>query len=455
MKLSTGFSRVDFTPDHGAPLGGYGNGEHRIGNNVLFPVCITCTAFKDENGTTALMFSFDICGSSKKHTANFKKLINEKFGISEENIFFSATHSHSAPSEGMGEKLPCTVEWRENKFYPGVMAACENALNDLSECEIYAGKDTIDKMNFVRRYIGTNDKFLGNWSTGKDPQAHHETEPDNEIQVIRFARENKKDIYMVNWQAHPCFHCGENRLDISPDYPHHLRTVIEKELNADAVFVQGAAGNLVTKGLLEGESYPERGFSEPNPENELATDYCCQYGTRLAKKVIEMVPTLTKLNAGAIKTIQKDVLLTVDHTRDADKDSAKAIWDIYASGRQDEAKQAAKDAGFKGGVYQCRDIYLKSTYGETDSFPVWAMNIGDLGFAFLPYEMFDENGMQLKKDSNCKMTFICEQTNESHSYLPSKIAYTHGGYEVYSCKYLAGMSEKLADECAKALNSIL
>ena len=450
MKLYTGFSRVDCTPLHGAPLGGYGNAPHRIGNNVLLPVTVSCTAFRDETGTTALMVSQDTCGTEKAHTRQFKKLLCNQFGIPQENIFFSATHTHSGPTEGVYPDIPCHVEWTETRYYPAVLEACGNALRDLSECVIYAGCGTVEKMNFIRRYIGTDDRFLGNWSTGGDPNAHHETDPDTQLQVIRFAREGKKDIYMVNWQAHPCFHCGENRLDISADYPHYLRTVIEQRLDADAVFVQGGAGNLITKGLLSGESYAERGFVSDTGD----PDPCRWYGTALAEKVIALVPTLRKLESGAIRTAEKAVELTVDHRRDAEKDICKKIWDVYNSGAQEEAKTLAKASGFAGGPYECRDIYLKSKYGPTDAFPVWAMRIGSLGFAYFPYEMFDTNAMYVRSHSQCAMTFVCELTNEGHSYMPSEVAFLHGGYEVRSCKYIPGMSEKLAAECTDLLNSL-
>ena len=88
----------------------------------------------------------------------------------------------------------------------------------------------------------------------------------------------------------------------------------------------------------------------------------------------------------------------------------------------------------------------------TESIPFTAVSIGDIGFAAAPYEMFDTNGMEIRKDSPYSMTFICGYTNGHMGYIPSALAYPNGGYEVYVTHYRPGSGEEFAQELVRLLN---
>ena len=86
--------------------------------------------------------------------------------------------------------------------------------------------------------------------------------------------------------------------------------------------------------------------------------------------------------------------------------------------------------------------------------PIHAFRVGDLGFACAPYEMFGANGMHIKEWSPYAMTFVVSCCNGARSYLASKLAYSHGSYEVDQRRYPEGTAELLADNFVDMLKEL-
>ena len=68
--------------------------------------------------------------------------------------------------------------------------------------------------------------------------------------------------------------------------------------------------------------------------------------------------------------------------------------------------------------------------------------------------MFDTNGMEVKQASPFKMTFMCAYTNGGNGYIPSSYAFSRGGYEVDTTRYVQGTGEALANELIRLLNTL-
>jgi neutral ceramidase len=60
-------------------------------------------------------------------------------------------------------------------------------------------------------------------------------------------------------------------------------------------------------------------------------------------------------------------------------------------------------------------------------------------------------GLQIKRGSPFKQTMIAELANGSIGYVPTRVAYSEGNYEVVSARCAAGSGEKLVDEALKQL----
>jgi hypothetical protein len=60
-----------------------------------------------------------------------------------------------------------------------------------------------------------------------------------------------------------------------------------------------------------------------------------------------------------------------------------------------------------------------------------AFRIGDLGVAAIPFEVFTQTGLNIKKKSPFKSTFTIELANGSYGYLPTPEQHKLGGYETW------------------------
>ena len=245
-KLLVGYARADVTPKITTPLRGFGSTSDRMSNTVLEPLYATCIAVTGDNGVTALFITLDNCSTSFE--AKARPIISEQTGVPQENIYLSATHTHAAPDLSNST---------ENFYFTYIkelhqkLADCSVlAMLDRSEADLSYGTIETEGMTFTRHYVYTNTNGTPGYSFGgvdaisNHGQSSHLTEPYTNLHVLRFAREDSKDIVMVNWRAHPLLHSGEGRLETSADFVGGFRTSVELMLDCHFAYFQGASGNM-------------------------------------------------------------------------------------------------------------------------------------------------------------------------------------------------------------------
>ncbi len=432
--FAAGFAKESITPQVSVPMAGYGNDINRYSGKILDKVYATCIALKDADGNIALIYTLDLLSTPDSFISTALSTVSKAVGVPQENMIFSATHTHEGPSPNTTDAI--SIAWR-TLFYKAVKKAAADAIADLDKAEIYAGKIKCENFNFLRRYLTSDGKGLGD-NYGSGTPIAHEAEADNNLQIIKFARENQKDIVIVNWQAHPSINGGSAKTDISADYPYYLRHNIEKSEDVLCAFYEGAAGNLNISGRLK----DEKPYTEAN-----------KYGKALAKKVIEALPNLEKLESGSIRSEISTMNLTVDHTKDSLLPQAQQVHDLFSANDMEAAKRKAQSFGFDS-VYTANHIISKSNQGASKDVKIWAISCGDIAFIGAPYEMFCENGLAIKENSPFKLTFVCEQANGGNSYIPSAGACKNGGYEVTACTFIPGTAEILQNEFVAMLQRL-
>ena len=249
--FSVGYDRQDVSPEV-FPIQTYTHFNH-VGYSNHDPIQLTCTAICD--GKTAfLMISLDIRGVDTGFVDYSTRLIEEAVGIPKEQVFINATHTHSAPDNShFGEGN--LVYWQK-LYYKRLVRAVTLALHDLTPAEAYVGTAHTEGITFVRRYLMDDGTYMTNPSSSKTlalPVAH-ETEADTELRTIRFAREGKKDVLMVNYQTH--YH-GTFATQVSADFIDPLRDKVEEDLDVYFAYHNGASGNLNFNSHIKGErKYP-------------------------------------------------------------------------------------------------------------------------------------------------------------------------------------------------------
>ena len=198
--LQVGFGRAVITPKTSVPLGGYGNTSKRMSETVLDDLMATCVAVTDEKGETLLLLSLDLSNSSRE--AMIRPVIAEATGIPVDHIMLATTHTHSGPDTV--SPLQCIRDWLPDCAAQAAEAA-KAAMADRAPAEVSMGSAKTEGLNFVRHYLLSDGSYGGdNFGDFKNNTiVDHAAPNDPGLQLIKFARQEMRDILMVNWQAHP------------------------------------------------------------------------------------------------------------------------------------------------------------------------------------------------------------------------------------------------------------
>ncbi len=416
--FSVGYSRVDCTPQVELPI--Y-NGTAKITHD---PLMITCTAVADGENV-ALLISVDLKGIQRSVAVQAMKTIEKTYKIPAEYVMISATHTHSAPT--IGGTSDAMVVWM-NSFYKQLKTAVSQALADLTPAEAFGGVSQTKNLNFVRRYLLADGTYKMS-PTGADKPIAHETDSDPELRTVRFQREGKKDVLMINYQTHYGFWVEQ----YSADFVHYLRQMGEKDMDVHLAYYSGSSANLQMNTRLAGEAH----FS--------GTDGI-KHMWEVAK---DAVANEKPLNTGKIQAFSSLYNATVQQDSAERRKQAKEVYELEKNGKAYATK--LREHGFQS-IREVWAIITRGSYGETTQVPFSAISFGDIAFAAAPIEQFDQSGMQIRDGSPFKMTFTLSLTNGNYGYVPTKEVFPHGSYEVYVCYFTQGTAEEFVAEEIRLLN---
>lgn len=419
-----GFGKVDITPDEPLPLSGYGNYSRRVFDKILDRLYITCIAIGDQE-KTVLLFTCDNLFWYREMSMTVRSMVASATGVAEENMFFSATHTHGAPAYTLDTEASDRYRGRLKDW---AVEAARKALEDLSEATAFTGSKQIEGMNFVRHYKCADGTYMGsNFNEDRaDDVVAHAAEPDKQMIVIKLARTgDKKDILLVNWQAHPD-HTSENGYRaLTADFPGVLRDKLEADTGALVAYFTGASGNLNCHSRI------------PEKEHGLKRE---AYGQAMAEHAKAILKNMVPVAATGIRTKRRVVTVNVDHTWDHLLPQAKQIAELRDKVGKDAATPAAKEAGLSS-PYQADAIIYRATWDKTAEMELNVFSIGDIGFVNGTYEMFCESSIYIRENSPFATTVVMEG---NLYYVPSEAAFDYRCYEADTGYYEKGTSEKNA-----------
>jgi len=426
--FTTGYARVDVTPKTGVPLAGYGNTSYRRATIIQDRLYCTCVAMSD--GKNILLFiTNDLIRTSDEYIGVVQKRMKSEFGIPEENIIISATHTHSGPDY---TSSTATAVAYLPTLYQGTYRACREAIADLDRSEVYVGKTKTEGLAHVRRYLLADGNYNGT-AAGKAstaPLVAHESEADQTMQIIRFDRVNQKDILLVNWRGHPTLTGGISETRISSDYVGVFRNQTEKCLDVNFAYFLDASGNIQPHSRLPGE------------KNYGHT----QIGYELYQVLNEAMADLKKVNTGEVKGVRTTYMAKVNkNLGELNYDQLLEIKSVYRQNRKGEADALCAKYGVSS-VYAANSFLSRMDLPDEMPLNLYAFSIGDVSMISAPYEMFDTNSLEVREQTPFEMTFVASCANGSNGYIPSALAFPHYGYEVDTCKFVPGTGEELVRE---------
>lgn len=401
-RILAGFGKADVTPLGPVYLGGFHNGMDRRSTfqKMNDPFRAQTLALTDEKGQTLLFISTDLKFGHIDLAARIRKLVNERYQIPEEFVFLAGVDNCSAP-EYSGE----AAETPENRAYfehwtTGVMHSVEEALADRKAAQIRIGTTATERVGFVRRYFRKDGNFLGHgnadWYVKSDsPVVRHESDADEQIQLIRLVRDGYKDILIGQWQNKGCHMSGAyyGTTLCATDWIGPMRRKVEKDTGCHFFYMQGCGANLSAASKVPGEMR----FDNKRPSED-------HVGYLVAEPIIKACYTsgfFRPVNGGDFKVI--------------------------------------------------RQTYREESKGWQAEMNVIA--IGDVSVATIPVELFDTSGMQIKAATPFDMTLLMGYTNGIDGFCPNEDAFANGGFETQSIG-ISGTAERIVKAQLDALQTL-
>jgi neutral ceramidase len=380
-KFRASVVKIDITPSDPQNLLGYGPRNSTGTNDPIFHKIVVM----DDGATQFILISSDICLVSPAEYEKVASRIQKLYGIDPVNVWWTMTHTHSAPEVGppgmyaiyLADRLveipPAYTEMFEQKLIDGIREAREN----LAPARLAAGWG-FSQANINRRALDVDGKA----SLGLNPDGP----VDRKIGLIRIDKEDGTPMALIaNYAIHGTVLGAENTL-ISGDAPGIVAEYVEEKIGAPVLFVNGAAGNLAPIYSVY-----------PSPR----AGHLGQFRVLLGDRIID---ANKKISSGTSQVVLQSGAATLETPRKPELGWPKELARF---------NRTAPD-----GAHYVR-------------MPVRFLRINnDIGIWSAPLELFCEISNEIRDRSPFEFTFYYGYTNGWLGYMPTKEEFQYGGYEV-------------------------
>jgi hypothetical protein len=436
--LEVGYSRINLTPSYSVGLAGYSDDDQRRSEGFRTYIYLTCIAVRS-GADTFLLYTIDALSATRAVQDKMRATITSAVDIPEDHIFVGATHCHSAPT--------FTTAYEGNdKYYNEFLAACatsaKEAIADLTPSQMLAAAPIITDengkyMNFVRHYEMDDGTHAGsNFGDFSKKIVGHSAESDPQAVLIKFDREgDKKDVLMINFQAHPDRGTELGRFQIAASWIGPLRDELEKLSGLQVAYFTGASGNQNADSKI--------------PEEAHNLDWM-GYGTKMGQIFNDKLADLQPVEGTELKQTKVILDLEIDHSWDHMLPQANEVYDLWKSGGKSAGDALGKQYNFTSS-YQARAIRSRAAKPATEEMETRAFRIGPIGFTTGTYEMFSTHGLYVKRNSPFEITFLITANS---GYLPDVPAYDYRSYEADTGMFAPGEAEELAENYVEMLKTL-
>jgi len=434
--LKGGCAKVNITPPLGIPLiGSYG----KPSDDILDELYAKSLVLNDGRTTIAIV-SVDLLYSPLEEITNpIRKIVKEKIGIPEQNVFICATHTHSGPEVFTRSKLrpkqkvpqseidQSYLQTLIRKTASSVMLAYKN-MQDSSrkagaQVKIGAAKGQIPEILYNRRPKNNDGSVKMAFTLGPEVTSTKKIETDAEGNVkVTFTLPDEEEELdfgpidpevcvlrvedmdggivgsVVNFGCHPVCIYPYLSTTISADYPAYTTQVVEQVEGGICLFALGLAGNTV----------PIQRGVKPRE----------QIGKALGGEALRRLQFVPTAGDVTLKALKKEIRFPVKTASSSDK---------------------------------TRDVD-ETNYITTE---IQVLRLGDIYILGLPGEILVEVGLEIKRKAGLEKLFVISLSNDAIGYVCHSQAYEEGGYEPVSGTNLAkGAGEIMIKEALDIINQI-
>ena len=438
--FKAGYARVNTTPMLGIAIEGYY--VPRFASGILDELEASALALECD-GRRVLLISVDVCGIEAKLSRRYREAIAQAAGVSPEDIFLSATHTHTGPAVthlDTFEADDAPIERYAAFLGERLADAARMALADLKPARMaFIVGQAPDRVAYIRRYK-MKDGTTWTCPPINDPNIDHPIgELDQRVNVLRFDREGGDTVVLVNYGLHADTINGDL---ISPDWPGWMRRTLRDALGVRCMCFVGAQGDVGSTHVFP--SGGDMNDTEISFDNEMKSPGMARFiGRALAGTVLQVYDKAEYVDVDTIDILHRQVAVPANLPAPEDLPRAHEYKALHEAGRDADIPYTAMELTtvVAEAIRMCNlehgpaEFHLELT----------GVRIGDIALIGLPGEPFTDIGRGLKKAPGWRLVLPCCITNGYEGYFPMKEAYDEGGYEARSSVYRAGVAERLIE----------
>jgi hypothetical protein len=397
------------------------------------PLHVRAVAFECGEGR-AVICLIDAIGIGREMSDIAKSRAAEKTGWNPEDMLICATHTHTAPKGGDG--MPGREAYEKLK-YEKLEEAIVQAIQSMEPARVgFSSEDEPTEVRNRRWFLqpgtmppnplGEQDQVKTNANRNHLVKSAGPIDP--EICVIDVRTNRHKPLALIaNYALH---YVGgvpkkvdENGREVgmaSADYFGEFSRIMPYRLgglnppaNFVAMMTNGASGD-INNLVFTGSRAPRSPFEQIR----IVASKTADASWRAVRK-IENYDTKP-----LIATRQREVDLPYREPNEREISLAK---DLLNRTRQEREAINSRTTSVATRVIE----YAKPEHPRTEPVLIQAFRIGDQAIVSMPFEVLVEIGLEIKKKSPFKHTFLIELANGGHGYLPPPNQHKLGGYETW------------------------
>jgi hypothetical protein len=286
---------------------------------------------------------------------------------------------------------------------------------------------------------------------------------DQSVTVLQARREHDDSpiATVVNYGCHTVT-VGIDHLEYSSDFPGPMREAIRSWTGGEAIFLQGAGGNVL----------PRCAFSDHAEAHYFGRQLALEALHAISARPTRPQQLVRSWDASASPLALYRWQATQDPPAILEVTEAEVSFpllplptleEIVQTRQQleaelEEAMAEGADRGAQnviryhlGWARRTEEQLRAGTAPTQVSGPITAIRIGAGGIVTGPGEIFSEIGLAVKERSPARPTLYAGYSNGAISYFPTAAAYPEGGYEPSFGNHSYGLPAQVAPECERIL----
>jgi hypothetical protein len=357
-----------------------------------------------------------------------KERIEKTLGLPRDRVLIAATHSHSCPT-ATGVFQSDSDERYLDFLTLRIADAVAIAANRLAPARLGSGSGSLPGQVFNRRWFmkpgaippdpfgGTTDRVRMNPPRASPDLLEPAGPTDPEVPVVYVTDASSKPLALLgNYALH--YVGGFGPAHVSADYFGYFARGVEELLGARgqeppfvALLSNGTSGDINNIDFRRSDP----GLPPYAQMKVVAAD--------LAAEAVRVARALKPDESITLDAVEERLELAVRRPSHEEVEAANRLLEA-AKGREltklDE-------------IY-ARETVLLADYPPKVELVLQALRIGDLAVVAIPCEVFVEIGLELKKKSPFRATFVIELANGYNGYLPTVEHHKLGGYETWRAR---------------------